>query len=244
MTKPSDIKNLKNRDLKAYKEYILHKVDHTLLSATATEEEIIKILQEAHDNNCASACIPPSYVALAKEYFQKIGSKTKICTVIGFPLGYNTSETKLFETEDAIAKGTDEIDMVINLTAVKNKKYDEVQKEIELLNAVCHKNKVILKVIIETCYLSEEEKIQLTKIISLAGADYIKTSTGFGTAGATIEDIEIFKKYAANDKDYHLLIKAAGGMKSLADVESFCEAGADRLGTSKALRLLEEIECK
>lgn len=211
---------------------ILSKCDHTLLSVTATEEDIKAILDDAMRYGVASACIPPSYVEFAKQY---VGSKLKICTVIGFPNGYNTTACKVFETLDAIKKGADEIDMVINIGKLKQGEYDYVLDEIKNLKAACG-NKV-LKVIIETCLLTEEEKIKMCQIVTEAGADFIKTSTGFSTSGATFEDIALFKAHVGSG----VKIKAAGGIKTLDDAQKFIELGADRLGTSKVVKAVKEV---
>ncbi len=212
---------------------ILSKVDHTLLSQTATFEEIKKICDDGIKYNVASVCIPASYVKRAKEY---VGDKIAICTVIGFPNGYSTTATKVFETEDAIKNGADEIDMVINLGYVKDKMFDEVLEEIKAVKKAC-KDK-ILKVIIETCLLSDEEKVKLCEIVTEAKADFIKTSTGFSTGGATFEDIELFAKNVGKD----IKIKAAGGIKTLEDAEKFINLGADRLGTSRIIKLINNQE--
>lgn len=206
------------------KEEILKKVDHTLLKQISTMEDIKKLCDDAIKFNTASVCIPPCYVKEAKEY---VGDKMKICTVIGFPNGYNLTSVKMFETEEAIKDGADEIDMVINIGKLKEKKYDYILNEINGIKTKC--NGKILKVIIETCLLTEEEKIKMCEIVSESEADYIKTSTGFSTGGATLEDIKLFKKYIKNNKK----IKAAGGIKGFEDAEKFIEVGADRLGTSK-----------
>ncbi len=206
------------------KEEILKKVDHTLLKQISTMEDIKKLCDDAIKFNTASVCIPPCYVKEAKEY---VGDKMKICTVIGFPNGYNLTSVKMFETEEAIKDGADEIDMVINIGKLKEKNYDYILNEINGIKTKC--NGKILKVIIETCLLTEEEKIKMCEIVSESDADYIKTSTGFSTGGATLEDIKLFKKYIKNNKK----IKAAGGIKGFEDAEKFIEAGADRLGTSK-----------
>lgn len=206
------------------KEEILKKVDHTLLKQISTMEDIKKLCDDAIKFNTASVCIPPCYVKEAKEY---VGDKMKICTVIGFPNGYNLTSVKMFETEEAIKDGADEIDMVINIGKLKEKNYDYILNEINGIKTKC--NGKILKVIIETCLLTEEEKIKMCDIVSESDADYIKTSTGFSTGGATLEDIKLFKKYIKNNKK----IKAAGGIKGFEDAEKFIEAGADRLGTSK-----------
>ena len=211
---------------------ILSKVDHTLLSLTATWEEIKSICDDGMKYKTASVCIPPCYVKSAKEY---VKDSLKICTVIGFPNGYSTLETKLFETQNALNSGADEIDMVINLGDVKQKKFDVIEDEIREIKSVC-KDK-ILKVIIETCLLADEEKIKMCEIVSKAGADFIKTSTGFSKSGATIHDVELFK----NNISDSVKIKAAGGISSLEDAENFLKAGASRLGTSRIVKLVKNI---
>lgn len=210
---------------------ILAHVDHTLLRATSTWKEIQTLCDEAIANHTASVCIPPSYV---KRVSKQYGEKLNICTVIGFPLGYNTAEVKVFEAQQAIADGAREIDMVINLGDVKNGDFDAVAKEITALRQAAAGH--TLKVIIETCYLTEEEKIRLCACVSEAGADYIKTSTGFGTDGAHIEDIRLFKKHLADG----VKMKAAGGVKTREDLELFLGEGCDRIGTSSALKLLSD----
>ncbi len=212
---------------------ILSCVDHTLLSQTATWDEIKAILDDGIKYSCASCCIPASYVAQAKEY---VGDKIAICTVIGFPNGYSTTAVKCFEAEDAVNSGADEIDMVINIGWLKDKKYDLLENEIRLVKASC-KGK-ILKVIIETCLLTDEEKAKMCKIVASAGADFIKTSTGFSTAGATKHDIQIF----ADNVPEGLQIKAAGGISSLEDAQTFIEMGADRLGTSRIVKIVKAME--
>ncbi len=212
-------------------EKILSYVDHTLLSPDATWEEIKAICLDAIKYKTASVCIPPCYVKKAAEY---VGGKVKICTVIGFPNGANTSEIKAIEAQNAIDNGADEIDMVINIGNLKDKLYDDILNEIKLLKSVC-KNKV-LKVIIETCLLTEEEKIRMCEIVTLAGADFIKTSTGFSSGGATFEDIALFKKHVSGN----VKIKAAGGIKTMDDAEKFIALGAERLGTSRIIKLLKE----
>ncbi len=207
---------------------ILSKVDHTLLSQAATWEQIRTICDDAITYQTASVCIPPSFVKRAKEY---TGDKLAICTVIGFPNGYSTTASKLFETKDALSNGADEIDMVINIGALKEKNYDYVLQEIKALKEAC-KDK-ILKVIIETCLLTEEEKIKMCELVTEAGADYIKTSTGFSTAGATFEDVALFAEHIGPD----VKIKAAGGISSFDDGEKFIELGASRLGTSRLVKL-------
>lgn len=208
-------------------EEILKKVDHTLLKQTATMKDIEKICDDAIANNTASVCIPPVYVKQAKEY---VKGKMKICTVIGFPNGYNTTSTKVFETAQAIKDGADEIDMVINIGKVKENNYEYISNEINKIKEAC--NGKLLKVIIETCLLTEDEKIKLCEVVSNSKADYIKTSTGFSTAGATLEDIILFKNHIKNGKK----IKAAGGIKDFQDAQKFIEAGADRLGTSRLIK--------
>lgn len=212
------------------KEEILKYVDHTLLNQTATWEEIKTICDEAIKYNVASVCIPPSYVKRAKEY---VSETMKVCTVIGFPNGYNTTEVKVFETQNAIKNGADEIDMVINIGMLKDKKYDEILSEINKVKEACNGN--ILKVIIETCLLTEEEKIEMCKIINNSNADYIKTSTGFSTSGATLEDIKLFNQNMTKGKG----IKAAGGISSFEDAEEFIKNGATRLGTSRLIKLIK-----
>lgn len=213
------------------KEDVLQKVDHTLLAQTATWQEIKQICEDAMTYQTASVCIPPSFVKQAKEY---VGDRMAVCTVIGFPNGYNTTEVKKAETEDAIQKGADEIDMVINLGWVKEQRFDLIEEEIRVLKKTCGEK--ILKVIIETCLLSEEEKIKMCEVVTKAGADFIKTSTGFSTGGATLEDIELFAKHVGSG----VQIKAAGGIASFEDGEAFIKAGASRLGTSRLIKLMKE----
>lgn len=210
---------------------ILKHVDHTLLQQTATWEQIKEICDDAIKYQTASVCIPPSFVKKVKEY---VGNKMAVCTVIGFPNGYMTKETKKFETQDALKNGADEIDMVINIGMLKEKRYEDMKDEIRELKEICEKH--ILKVIIETCLLEDEEKIKMCEIVTEAGADYIKTSTGFSTAGATFEDIALFKKHVGMD----VKIKAAGGIASFDDAEKFLSLGADRLGTSRLIKILKE----
>ena len=212
------------------KNKILSIVDHTLLTQTATWKEIKQILDDSIKYEVASACIPASYVKRAKEY---VDSKLAICTVIGFPNGYSTTAVKVFETEDAIKNGADEIDMVINITDVKNENFDAILEEIKDIHKAC--NGKILKVIIETCLLTEEEKIKMCEIVTKSGAEYIKTSTGFSTGGATFNDIALMKKYVGKD----VKIKAAGGISSLDDAAKFMELGADRLGTSRIVKIIK-----
>ncbi|MDI9508947.1 MAG: deoxyribose-phosphate aldolase [Clostridiales bacterium] len=210
------------------KKEIFKRVDHTLLSQTATWEEIQSICDDAIAYGVASVCIPPSYVKQAKEY---MGDKMAVCTVIGFPCGYQTRDLKVFEAKDAIANGADEIDMVINIGALKDREYDKVLEEIKQIKAVCGNR--ILKVIIETCLLSEEEKIKMCELVTESGADFIKTSTGFSKAGATFEDVALFAKHVGD----HVRIKAAGGIASFDDAMKFINLGAERLGTSRIIKL-------
>ena len=209
---------------------ILSHVDHTLLKAFATWEDIQKLCEEAMEYHTASVCVPPSYI---KRIHDTYGEKINICTVVGFPLGYSTTKAKVAETVQAIEDGASEVDMVINIADVKNGDFDKVTEEIRSLKQVAGDK--ILKVIIETCYLTEEEKIAMCKAVTEAGADYIKTSTGFGTGGATMEDILLFKKFIGP----HVKMKAAGGVKSVEDMEAFLEAGCDRIGTSSAISLIK-----
>ena len=209
---------------------ILSKVDHTLLNPKATWNEIKNICDDGMKYSTASVCIPPSFVKRAKEY---VGNRLKICTVIGFPNGYNTAEVKIFETENAIENGADEIDMVINLGDLMDKNYDNILSEITKIKSVCGER--VLKVIIETCLLSEEQKIKMCEIVTKSGADFIKTSTGFSTGGATFEDIELFAKYVGENVN----IKAAGGISSIADAEKFISLGADILGTSRIVKIVK-----
>ena len=212
---------------------ILSKVDHTLLSQSATWAEIKAICDDGIKYGCASVCIPPSYVKKAKEY---VGTSLKICTVIGFPNGYNTTAVKCFEAAEAIKEGADEIDMVINIGMLKDKRYDELFSEIKAIKESCDGK--LLKVIIETCLLTDEEKIKMCEIVSKSGADYIKTSTGFSTGGATREDIALFKA----NVEPHLCIKAAGGIASLEDAEDMLALGANRLGTSRIVKIVKNEE--
>ncbi len=212
---------------------ILSKVDHTLLAQSATWEEIKTICDDGIKYETASVCIPASYVRQAKEY---VGGRLKICTVIGFPNGYSTTATKCFETADAVANGADEIDMVINIGWLKDKKYDALLEEIQRVKAACHGK--LLKVIIETCLLTDEEKVKMCQIVSRSGAEYIKTSTGFSTGGATREDVALFAAHVAP----HVKIKAAGGISSIADAEDFIRLGADRLGTSRIVKIVKAGE--
>ena len=209
---------------------ILSMVDHTLLLQTATWEEIKAICDDGIKYETASVCIPTCYVKQAKEY---MGDKCKVCTVIGFPNGNYTTETKVFETKDALANGADEIDMVINVGMLKAGEYDYVLNEIKAIKEACGDH--ILKVIIETCLLTDEEKIKMCEIVTASGADFIKTSTGFSTAGATFADVELFAKHVGPD----VKIKAAGGISSMDDAEKFMELGATRLGTSRIVKIVK-----
>ena len=209
---------------------ILGKVDHTLLAQGATRDEIRVILDDAIKYGCASACIPPSYVKRAKEY---TGDRLRICTVIGFPNGSSTTAVKCFEAEDAVNNGADEIDMVINIGWVKDKRYDDILSEINAVKKSCGGR--LLKVIIETCLLTDEEKIRMCGVVSDSDADYIKTSTGFSTGGATKDDIRLFAQHMKNGKK----IKAAGGIASIGDAAEFIALGAERLGTSRIVKLIK-----
>ena len=212
------------------KKEILKYVDHTLLTQTATWEEIRQILDDGIKYGTASACIPASYVKQAAEYVE---GKLPICTVIGFPNGYSTTATKVFETQDAVANGASEIDMVINIGKLKDKKYEEIEEEIRQIHQACSGR--ILKVIIETCLLTEEEKIKMCEIVTKAGAEFIKTSTGFSTGGATFADVELMRKHVGKD----VKVKAAGGISSFDDAEEFIRLGAERLGTSRLVKIMK-----
>lgn len=208
---------------------ILGHVDHTLLNPVATWEDIQKICNDAIEYKTASVCIPACYISRIHEKYPELN----ICTVVGFPLGYSCTEAKVTETKKALEDGANEIDMVINITDVKNKLFDKVTQEIKALKEVCGDK--VLKVIIETCYLTEEEKIAMCKSVTEAGADFIKTSTGFGTGGATIEDVKLFKKHIGPN----VKIKAAGGVSTVSDLEMFINEGCERIGTSRAVGLLK-----
>ena len=212
---------------------VLSIVDHTLLGVAATWDEIKEILDDAIKYGTASACIP---AASGKEAADYVNGKLAICTVIGFPNGYNTTAVKVFETKDAIANGAEEIDMVINVGALKNKRYQEIEDEIRAIHEACDGK--ILKVIIETCLLTEEEKIKMCEIVTNAGAEYIKTSTGFSTGGATFDDVALMRKYVGKD----VKIKAAGGISSFDDADKFMSLGADRLGTSRLVKILKNTD--
>lgn len=212
------------------KKDVLKIVDHTLLSQTATWEEIRQILDDAMQFETASACIPASYVKRAAEY---VGGKLPICTVIGFPNGYSTTAVKVHDTKDAVANGAEEIDMVINIGDLKDKNYQAVEDEIRQVHEACGGK--LLKVIIETCLLTEEEKIKMCEIVTKAGAEYIKTSTGFSAAGAVFADVELMREHVGKD----VKIKAAGGIASFDDAEEFIRLGADRLGTSRLVKIMK-----
>ena len=214
---------------------ILSKVDHTLLAQTATWEEIRAICDDGMKYHTASVCIPASYVKQAAEY---VDGKLAICTVIGFPNGYSTTASKCFEATDAVHNGAEEIDMVINIGWVKDQRWDVLLEEIKAVKQHCEGR--LLKVIIETCLLTDEEKIKMCEIVSDSGADYIKTSTGFSTAGATFHDVELFAKHVKPG----VKIKAAGGISSLEDAEKFIELGASRLGTSRVVKIVKKLEAE
>lgn len=209
---------------------ILSKCDHTLLAQTSTWAQIKKLCDEGMRYKTASVCIPPAYVKQAKEY---VGDQLAICTVIGFPNGYNTTETKVFETKNAVENGADEIDMVINIGALKDGRGGQVCDEIKKIKAACGDK--LLKVIIETCLLTEEEKILACQLVTEAGADYIKTSTGFSKAGATLDDVRLMKKHVGEQ----VLVKAAGGISGLEDAQNFLDEGASRLGTSRVVKAVQ-----
>lgn len=212
------------------KRELLSRLDHTLLKQTATWEEIRRICEEGMKYQTASVCIPPCYVKRAKEYVQ---DKVNICTVIGFPNGNTTTAVKVLETRDAVENGADEIDMVINLGMVKERDYDRVLEEIQAVKQACGGK--VLKVIIETCLLTEDEKLEMCRVVTRSGAEYIKTSTGFSTGGATFADVELMRKHVGEQ----MKVKAAGGISSVEDAEKFLALGADRLGTSRLITLLE-----
>ena len=214
---------------------ILSKVDHTLLAQTATWQEIRAICDDGIKYHTASVCIPASYVKQAAEY---VDGKLTICTVIGFPNGYSTTASKCFEATDAVHNGAEEVDMVINIGWVKDQRWDDLLEEIKAVKQHCEGR--LLKVIIETCLLTDEEKIKMCEIVSDSGADYIKTSTGFSTAGATFHDVELFAKHVKPG----FKIKAAGGISSLEDAEKFIELGASRLGTSRVVKIVKKLEAE
>lgn len=215
-------------------EKILSMVDHTLLKQESTWEQIKALCDDAIKYNTASVCIPPSFVRQAKEYMIEQGANIAICTVIGFPNGYNTTNVKWFETKDAVINGADEIDMVINIGWLKDKRYDDILNEIDKVKEACDGR--ILKVIIETCLLTDEEKVKMCEIVSESQADYIKTSTGFSKGGATFEDVKLMEEHMISTKK----IKAAGGISSIADAKKFIELGASRLGTSRIVKIVKE----
>jgi len=212
---------------------ILSAVDHTLLSPVATQAEIYALCDEAIAYRTASVCVPPSFVTAVHDY---VGDRMRICTVIGFPNGYSTTAVKVYEAQDAIENGADEIDMVIRIGWLKDKKYAELLSEIKEVRAACMGK--VLKVIVETCLLTDEEKIRICGLVAASGADYIKTSTGFSTGGATREDIRLF----AMHRTPSLKIKASGGISSLSDAEAMLSLGADRLGTSRIVKIVKELE--
>ena len=214
--------------MKMTMEEMLGKVDHTLLKPYATWEDIRKLCDEALEYHTASVCVPPAYV---KSIHEAYGEKINICTVVGFPLGYCVTAAKLAEVREALADGCNEIDMVINIGDVKNGNFDKIETEIRILKKACGEH--ILKVIIETCYLTEEEKIALCRVVTNGGADYIKTSTGFGTGGAVKADVELFRRYIGPN----VKIKAAGGISTLEELEMFLDLGCDRVGTSRAVSM-------
>ena len=215
------------------REDILKLVDHTLLGQAATWEEIRGILDDAIKYDAASACIPASYVRQAAEYVE---GKLPICTVIGFPNGYSTAAVKVFETKDAVENGAEEIDMVINIGYLKDKRYQEIEDEIRQVHEACGGK--ILKVIIETCLLTEEDKIKMCEIVTGAGAEYIKTSTGFSSGGATLADVNLMREHVGKD----VKVKAAGGISSFDDAQEFVKAGADRLGTSRLVKIMKNTD--
>jgi deoxyribose-phosphate aldolase len=214
---------------------MLKYVDYTQLRAYAAWEDIKKLCDEAIEYNTASVCVPPCYV---KRIHERYGDKINICTVIGFPLGYSSAESKAEECRTALADGADEFDMVINISDVKNKEFDKIEREISILKKAIGEK--ILKVIIETCYLTDEEKIILCEVVTRTGADYIKTSTGFGSGGAALEDIKLFKKHLGSN----IKIKAAGGIKTLEDIEKFILEGCSRIGSSSAVELVKKEAAK
>ena len=218
-----------------YKE-LLAKCDHTILSQTATWTDVKRICDEGVSHGCASVCIPVAYVRQASDYLRSIDSRLSVCTVIGFPNGYSTTRVKVFEAEDAVLNGADEIDMVINIGWVKDGLYDMVADEIRQIKEACHGR--ILKVIIETCLLTDEEKIRMCRVVTETGAQYIKTSTGFSKAGATPGDVALLRANVGKD----VKVKAAGGISSLEDADLFLKLGAQRLGTSKVVKLFDELK--
>jgi deoxyribose-phosphate aldolase len=214
---------------------ILSTVDHTMLAQTSTWEQILTLCEEALEYKVASVCIPPSFVKRASEY---LSGRLTVCTVVGFPNGYNTTAVKVFEAKEAIANGATEIDMVVNIGDVRQGHYEDVRAELKAMRAVCAG--VILKVIVETCLLTEEEKIQMCRLVTEEHADFIKTSTGFSTGGATLEDVKLFKNNIGPD----IRVKAAGGISTLEDAKAFLAAGASRLGTSRIIRLVRKLHAE
>lgn len=214
---------------------ILARVDHTNLKVDAKEEDIIALCDDAIEYNTASVCIPPSYVKLAHDYIKFKESSVKVCTVIGFPNGYSTTDVKCFEARNAIDNGADEVDMVANIGWIKDSKYSDIIEEIHKVKTTIGDR--VLKVIIETCLLTEDEKIKVCIAVSDAGADYIKTSTGFSKSGATFEDVKLMNEYV----DENVKVKAAGGISSIEDAEKFINLGADRLGTSRIVKIVKEM---
>ena len=214
------------------KKKILQHLDHTLLKQDATWEQIKTLCDEGMQYHVASVCIPPCYVKEARDY---VADRLKICTVIGFPNGYQTTAAKVAETKEAVEDGADEIDMVININRVKDDRFEEVLQEVKEIRAACEGK--VLKVIIETCLLTKEEKIKMCEIVTNAGAEFIKTSTGFSTAGATFSDVELMRQYVGTN----VKVKAAGGISSFADAEKFIELGADRLGTSRLVKIMKHV---
>ncbi len=212
---------------------ILSRCDHTLLLPTATQEDIRILCEDGIRYGVASVCIPPCYVRFAKEY---VKDKLKICTVIGFPNGYSTTRVKFFETREAVLDGADEIDMVINIGMLKEKRYDELLDEIRTIKEACGDR--ILKVIIETCLLTDEEKEEMCRIVSASGAEYIKTSTGFSISGATAHDVDLLREFCES----HVMVKASGGITTLEDAEDFLKRGADRLGTSRIVKIARNVK--
>lgn len=210
--------------------YILSKVDHTLLKPESTWDQVKQICEDSLEYSTACVCIPASFVRQSSEFF---GGRQKVCTVIGFPTGYSTKDTKVFETKDAIKNGADEIDMVINIGWLKDKKYNDILNEIKVIKKACGDK--ILKVIIETCLLTDDEKIKMCEIVTESGADYIKTSTGFSSSGATFDDIALFAKHVGEN----VKIKAAGGINDFDDAQKFIDLGAERLGTSRLIKLVK-----
>jgi len=216
---------------------IANMIDHTILKATTTKEDVVKICNEAKEYGFFSVCINPANIELAKEELK--GSDVKVCTVIGFPLGANTSAVKAFETKDAIAKGADEVDMVINIGALKDKNYDLVERDIKAVVDAADK-KALVKVIIETCYLTDDEKKIACELAVKAGTDYVKTSTGFGTGGATVEDVKLMKTSISDD----MFVKASGGVRNFEDLQAMVEAGASRIGASSGVAIMNNKSSK